>query len=59
MVRYRIVAGNGLDRNIRAYSQMPGQQPSGPILSPWCNCSPFARISHVNRFRTSIVVLGV
>lgn len=59
VVRYRIAAGNSLDHNITATSQIPGQTPSGPTQSPWCNCPPFARISHVNSFRNSILVPSV
>lgn len=58
VARYRNAAGSSLDRNITATSQNPGQTPSGPTQSPWCNCPPFAKISHANSFRTSILVLG-
>lgn len=52
--RYKFAAGNGLDHKITVTSQIPGQTPSGPTQSLWCNCPPFTRISHANSFRTSI-----
>lgn len=57
--RYKCAAGNGLDHKITVTSQIPGQTPSGPTQSLWCNCPPFTRISHANSFRTSISMLDV
>ena len=53
VVRYKIAAGNSLDHNTTATSQIPGQTPWGPTQSLWCDCPPFAGISHANTFSTS------